>query len=103
MLAQKQKDTPYIGLFKLSTGEEVIATVVEDTPLAFMIKNPLCMVATQKGYQFAPWLMMADASKVIPLNKALVVTNTTPIVELEGQFESITTGIALPQKSSIII
>jgi hypothetical protein len=102
MLKEKQKNTPYVGIFKLSTGEEIIANVLEDSLLSFQIKNPLCMVPTQKGYQFAPWLMMADAGKSLSLNKSLVVANTTAVVELEGQFESVTTGIALPQKSSII-
>ena len=102
MLTQKQKNTPYIGIFKLSTGEEIITNVVEETSSSFMIKNPLCMVPTQKGYQFAPLLMMADAEKLVSLNKASVVATTLPVVELEGQYESITTGIALPQKSSII-
>lgn len=102
MLTQKQKETPYIGVFKLSTGEEIITNVVDETTTSFMIKNPLCMVPTQKGYQFAPLLMMADADKPVSLNKALVVASTLPVVELEGQYESITTGIALPQKSKII-
>jgi len=102
MLTQKQKETPYIGVFKLSTGEEIITNVVDETATTFMIKNPLCMVPTQKGYQFAPLLMMADADKPVSLNKALVVASTLPVVELEGQYESITTGIALPQKSKII-
>jgi hypothetical protein len=102
MLTQKQKDTPYIGVFKLSTGEEVIASVVEETSAGYVIKNPLCMVPTQKGYQFAPLLMMADPSKPVTLNGSLVVATTQPVTELEGQYESLTTGIALPQKSSII-
>lgn len=102
MLLQKPKDTPYIGIFKLSTGEEIIATVTEDTPTVLTIKNPLCMVATQKGYQFAPLLMMADPGKPMSLNRSLIVVSTQAPTELEGQYESITTGIALPQKSSII-
>ena len=36
MLTQKQKETPYIGVFKLSTGEEIIATVVENNSSSFI-------------------------------------------------------------------
>jgi len=103
MLTQKQKDTPYIAIFKLSTGEEIIATVIEDTSDTYMVKSPLCMVATEKGFQFAPLLMMTDPSKPVPLNKALILVQAaTPAPELEGQYESLTTGISLPKKSSII-
>jgi hypothetical protein len=96
------KDTSYIRVFKLSTGEEIIASVIEETTGAIMIKNPLQMVMGQRGPQFGPFMVMADPSKTISLNRALIVATTTPVTELEGQYESITTGIALPQKSSII-
>ena len=102
MLTEKQKDTPYIGVFKLSTGEEVITTIIDVTISYYTIKNPLCMVPTTKGYQFAPLLMMADTNKNITLNRLLVVADTMPAPELESQYESVTTGIALPKKSTII-
>jgi hypothetical protein len=101
MLLQK-KDTSYIRVFKLSTGEEIIAGVSEETSTAIMIKNPLQMVMGQRGPQFGPFMVMADPGKTISLNRSLIVATTTPLVELESQYESITTGIALPQKSSII-
>jgi hypothetical protein len=102
MLTQPQKDFPYISVFKVSTGEEMICKVVGEMPMAWLIEQPLCMVAIQKGMQFAPFLMMADPKKALPLNKASVLVKTDPVAELEGQYESVTTGIALPQKGSII-
>lgn len=100
MLTEKPKTYPYIGIFKLNTGEEVIATVTDETTSSYTVKDPLCMVATQKGYQFAPLLMMADSKKGIIIPKPVITAS--PAAELEGQYESVTTGIALPQKSSII-
>ena len=101
MLLQHKK-TPYIGILKLATGEEIITTVSEDTLTSMIVKNPLCMVATDRGFQFAPFMMMADASKDITINRSSVVATTVPTPELEGQYESVVTGIALPKKSSII-
>ena len=100
MLTAKQKPVPYVGIFKLNTGEEIIATVIEEDSSSYTVKDPLCMVATQKGYQFAPLLMMADSKKGITIPKPVITA--CPATELEGQYESVTTGIALPQKSSII-
>lgn len=102
MLLEKQKDTPYIGIFKLSTGEEIITQVISYTPTDYTIKNPLCMVATAQGYQFAPVLIMAEPGKPIELDKSLTVMRGFPGIELEGQYESALSGIALPKKSSII-
>ena len=102
MLTQKQKDTPYIGVFKLSTGEEIIASVIDITSEAVTIKNPLTMAVGERGLQFAPFMIMADSSKPISVTRSLVVATTYPTTGLETQYESITSGIALPQKSSII-
>jgi hypothetical protein len=101
MLTQKQKTTPYIGVFKLHTGEEMIATVTEETATELIIKNPLCMVPTANGMQFAPFLMMGESGKPVTISKP-VLASTSPPAELETQYESLTTGIALPKKSSII-
>lgn len=101
MLTQKQKATPYIGVFKLHTGEEMIATVIEESVSEMIVKNPLCMVPTATGMQFAPFLMMSESGKPITISKP-VLASATPAAALEGQYESLTTGIALPQKSSII-
>ena len=101
MLTQKQKNTPYIAVFKIHTGEEFIASVIEENSTHFIIKNPLCLVPTATGMQFAPLLMMGDSSKPIELNKPVVAT-TVPTGDLEANYESITTGIALPKKSAII-
>ena len=101
MLTQKQKETPYVWVFKLATGEEIIARVTEETLGHYVIKSPLQMVMGQRGPQFGPFILMANPDK-IEINKAHVVANSAPVAELEGQYESITSGIALPQKSSII-
>jgi hypothetical protein len=101
MLTQKPKETPYVWVFKLATGEEIIARVTEETLGHYVIKAPLQMVMGARGPQFGPFIMMANPDK-IQISKAHVVADSSPVAELEGQYESITSGIALPQKSSII-
>ncbi len=101
MLQTKQK-TPYTRVFKLSSGEEIIAKVVEEALGNYVITNPLTMVMGQKGFQFAPFMFMIDASKRMSISKSLVMADAEPTVELESYYESVTSGIALPQKSSII-
>lgn len=98
MLTQK---TPYIGIFKIHTGEEFIASVTEETTSHYIIKNPLCLVPTEGGMQFAPLLMLGAPGKPVTLNKPVVAV-TYPQPDMEASYESVTTGIALPKKSSII-
>jgi hypothetical protein len=100
MLVQTPQTVPYIGIFKLSSGEEFIGKVIEETHTAYVISKPLCLIPTQAGSQFAPLMMLGDTNNAVSVPKPVI--HTTPNDTLAGQYESITTGIALPKKSAII-
>jgi hypothetical protein len=91
---------PYISIFKTTSGEEFIARVIEETMVSYTVEKPLCMIATQNGLQFAPFLIMADPEKAINIPKPII--NATPAASLESQYETATSKIALPKKSAII-
>ncbi len=96
MLTQKPQDLPYIGIFKTQSGEEFIGKVVEETMLAYQVKTPLCMVSTEKGLQFAPFIMMADPEKSITVPKPVITG--VPAGKLQEQYEQAITPIALIKK-----
>lgn len=96
MLQQKPKDTPYIGVFKTQAGEEFIGKVVEETMIAYKVEKPLCMIGTEQGLRFAPFLMMADPDKAINVPKPVITA--TPPAQLESQYEQATSSIALPRR-----
>jgi len=96
MLTQKTQETPYIGVFKTAAGEEFIGKVVEETMMAYQIKNPLCMVATQQGFQFAPFIMMADPEKEIKVPKPVITA--IPAAKLQEQYEQAVSPIQLLKK-----
>ncbi len=102
MLLQKQKTVPYIHIFKLDTGEEVIAKVIEDNSSNFMIDKPLQMGMGAQGLRFAPYMLMVDQDNPVTLYKTKIVSDAPPASGIEAQYEQLTSNIALPQKSSII-
>lgn len=102
MLLDKQKTLPYNLVFKLTTGEEVIAKVIADNLLEYVIEKPLQMVMGNQGPQFAPFMIMADQDKSFPINKNSIVAKGLPNPKLEEQYETLTSSIALPKKPSII-
>lgn len=93
MLLTKPKEIPYIGLFKVGTGEEFIARVVEETSDFIKVEKPLCMVGTEQGLRFAPFLMMADPDKSINIPKPLI--SAEPASALLRQYEQATSSIVL--------
>lgn len=100
MLQQKQQTLPYIGIFKLKSSEEFIGKVIEESATTYTISKPLCMVSTQQGLQFAPLVMMADLDEPVIIPKPVITA--TPNSQIQTQYETATSGIVLPQKSSII-
>jgi hypothetical protein len=93
MLISKPKETPYIGVFKTGTGEEFIARVTEETSDYFKVEKPLCMVGTEQGLRFAPFLMMADPDKAVILPKPMITAD--PAKQLQSQYEQATSSIVL--------
>ena len=91
---------PYIGVFKLHSGEEFIGRVVEETDSHYIVSKPLCMVEAGGGLRFAPFMMMGDLDSDITLPKPVIKGKPNP--QFEEQYEAATSSIALPKKSSII-
>lgn len=96
MLAQKPKETPYISIFKTNAGEEFIGKVVEETMLTFTVKNPLCMIQTEQGLRFAPFMFMADPDQGITVPKPSITG--IPATKLQEQYEQAISPIARIQK-----
>jgi uncharacterized protein (DUF1499 family) len=96
MLTQKQQDLPYIGIFKTAAGEEFIGKIVDETMMSYSVKSPLCMVATQQGFQFAPFIMMADPEKAINVPKPVITAIPAP--KLQEQYEQAVSPIQLLKK-----
>jgi hypothetical protein len=93
MLLTKPKETPYIGLFKVGTGEEFVARVIEETADYIKVEKPLCMVGTEQGLRFAPFLMMADPDKAVTIPKPVI--SAEPAKALQAQYEQATSSIVL--------
>ena len=79
MLTQKQREVPYIQVFKIYSGEEFIGKVVEETSELFRVENPFILGATQQGFQFAPFLMMGDPDKSVNIPKPVITTRCSDI------------------------
>lgn len=99
-MLKQRKTVPYIAVFKLSSGEEFICKVVEETDSTYVVSNPLTLGQSAQGVQFMPIMMLADPDKNIEVPKPVIVG--TPQSNIESQYESLTSGIALPSKGSII-
>ena len=75
-----------VKLFRISTGEEVVAELVSETDTSVVMKNGLVVLPTaQGGVGFAPWTPVIDKDKPeVEVSKNFVVY----IADVESQVKN---------------
>jgi hypothetical protein len=94
-------ETNNIYTFKLNTGEELIARIVEIEPDHMIIEHPILTVISQQGLQMMPGLFSADLSQNVRLNNASWAMIAETRQDVRDSWIQATTGIA-PIRKQII-
>ena len=94
-------ETNNIYTFKLNTGEELIARVVEINPDHMIIEHPILTVISQQGLQMMPGLFSADLGQNVRLNNASWAMIAETRQDVRDSWIQATTGIA-PVRKQII-
>jgi hypothetical protein len=94
-------ETNNIYTFKLNTGEELIARVVEIAPDHMIIEHPILTVISQQGLQMMPGLFSADLGQNVRLNNASWAMIAETRQDVQDSWIQATTGIA-PVRKQII-
>jgi len=90
-----------IYTFKLNTGEELIARIVEIGLDHMIIEHPILTVISQQGLQMMPGLFSADLSQNVRLNNASWAMIAETRQDVRDSWIQATTGIA-PIRKQII-
>jgi hypothetical protein len=80
---------------KLTSGEELVAKLVEDDPLYYKLKSPQVIGMGPKGPGLMPYLFTVSPDKEIKLQKSTVTVAEPTDAQFAKQFIESTTGIAL--------
>lgn len=95
MLITKGVAVGEVITLKLSTGEELVGKLAEDTAEYVAIERPLTLVAGQGGLGLQPWLFTVDADKTFKIGKDKVMTMQATMKQMADSYLSGTSGIAL--------
>lgn len=90
-------ETPYQNgdtvSLKLSSGEEVIGRLEEETKDSIKLHKPLMLTMSQQGIGLAPFMFTANPDTSITLKQDKVICIVKTIDEMSKQYISNTTGI----------
>jgi len=93
-----------IKLIRMSSGEDVIATVLEEVEDAIRISNALVVIPTgNKQLGFAPWSpVMSSNVEYIEVFKQFIVYVSEPNENVIENYNSIFNKVIVPEKKLIL-
>jgi hypothetical protein len=81
--------------FKLTSGEEIVAKLVEDGAAYYKLSRPMVIGMGQQGPGLMPYLFTVHPDKDVKLNKSVVAMAEATDKQFADQFIQSTTGIQL--------
>ena len=95
MLIEKPFKSGDIVSLKLSSGEELISKLEEDSEEFYKISKPLMVAATPQGLGLAPYMFTAEQDAFIKIAKRNIICIVPTEKDMASQYIQNTTGIKL--------
>jgi hypothetical protein len=88
--------------FKLNSGEELIAKVVQAGGNFIIIEEPVSIAPTQQGMQMIPSIFTANPKGEFKLNTSSIAIYAETDDSVRMKYLEATTGIIVPDKKLIL-
>ena len=101
MLINKGYQEGDVVCFKVVTGDEIVAKIVEQNQAGFVVNRPCTVIPSQQGLGLMQSLISADINTNVTLKSEHIIMHSPVIQDIENHYIRTTTGIQ-PAKSGII-
>ena len=92
-----------VKLLRITTGEEVVAEIVEETADSITIKNGLVVLPSAQNVGFAPWATVVDRQEPeIIMSKQFLVYAAALDPSVKNKYCEMFGGITTPDKKIIL-
>ena len=88
--------------FKLSSGEEMVAKVLNTSDGFIEISEPVSIAPNQQGLGIVPSLFTSDMSGKFMLNTSTVAMYATTGEQIKMKYIEATTGLVVPEKKILV-
>lgn len=89
--------------FKMNSGEELIAKVVEFTEVSLTVSDPVSVAPGPQGMGLIPSMFTADNDSKITINTNNVALYGLTDIAIKSKYIEATTGIATPTQKKVIL
>lgn len=102
MLISKKYSANDVVCFKLVTGDEIVARIVEEVSNGFVVSRPCTVIPSQQGLGLMQSMFSADINTDVTIKHEHVIMHATVIKDIENHYIRTTTGIEPASKGGII-
>jgi hypothetical protein len=95
MLISKGLAVGEVITIKTSSGEELVAKLIEDGPMGVTVSKPLVLTAAQKGIALVPYLFTTDPDANMTILKNSIIVMAPTHKDAADQYLQTTSGIKL--------
>ena len=95
-------ETGKVYTFKLNSGEEMIAKVLEIGKNNVIITEPVSIAPSQQGMQMIPSMFTAEQRGNVTLNTSAIAFYANTDDNIKDKYIEATTGIKLPDKKIVM-
>jgi hypothetical protein len=95
-------ETGKVYTFKLNSGEEMIAKVIEIGQTNIIITEPVSIAPSQQGMQMIPSMFTAEQRGNVTLNTSAIAFYANTDDNIKDKYIEATTGIKLPDKKIVM-
>jgi hypothetical protein len=82
-----------VVVFKVVTGEEIVAKIVEITDECFIVDRPCTVLPSQQGVGLIQSLICADINIKTPIYKSNIIMYAPVMDDIEKHYLKTTTGL----------
>ena len=92
-----------VKLLRISTGEEIVAEIVEENAASITVKNGLVCVPQQSSVGFIPWATVVDKlNPEIEVSKQFIVYIAALDPTVKNKYCEMFGGVTTPEKKLIL-
>ena len=86
-----------IRLIRLTSGEEILATMLKENQVRTFVKNPILLIPNRDKIGFMPYMSYAEIEELI-IKEEHIMFNLVPTDELKENYKNMVHG---PDKNKI--
>jgi hypothetical protein len=95
LLINKGLTVGEVVTLKLTSGEELIGKMVEETDTTFKVSRPMVLTLNAKGIGMTPYLFTVNPNSDVSVYKTAIAASIGTDKEIADSYLSETSGIAL--------